>query len=61
MSEDNIEWYIGHLKDAIASRDTEIAALKFQLTEALEWKQRWKEAAETAKDLYLAVKEATKK
>jgi hypothetical protein len=35
-------------------KDGEIAALKFQLTEALEWKQRWKDAAETAKDLYLA-------
>ncbi len=32
----------------------EIAALKFQLAEALEWKQRWKDAAEMAKDVYLA-------
>jgi len=40
--------------EALAAKDAEIAALKFQLAEALEWKERWKDAAEMAKDMYLA-------
>lgn len=38
--------------EALKAKDAEIDALKFQLAEALEWKERWKEAAEMAKDLY---------